>query len=150
MTPLKAYAARFRAPAAKRPVRVLVVDDEDPVRRFVERVLQEGGYVTVSAADGAAAVEIAQSQPTFDVLVTDLMMPQMSGDELARRLRRQEPLLKVLYLTGFSDRLFKDKSILWQDEAFLDKPCSVKGLLQAVSLLASGSLEEAPPPARAE
>ena len=106
--------------------------------------------MTVSAADGAAAVEIVQSQPTFDVLVTDLMMPHMSGDELAQRLRRQEPSLKVLYLTGFSDRLFKDKSILWQDEAFLDKPCSVKGLLQAVSLLASGSLEEAPPTAPAE
>ena len=60
------------------------------------------------------------------------MMPQMTGDELARRLRQQEPSLKVLYLTGFSDRLFKEKVTLWQDEAFLDKPCSVQGCIEAV------------------
>lgn len=48
------------------------------------------------------------------------MMPQMAGDELARRLRQSEPSLKVLYLTGFSDRLFKERVTLWEDEAFLD------------------------------
>jgi DNA-binding NarL/FixJ family response regulator len=69
------------------------------------------------------------------------MMPQMGGDELARRMRSREPDLKVLYLTGFSDALFKEKTVLWQDEAYLDKPCSVKGLLEAVSLLLNGRLE---------
>ena len=69
------------------------------------------------------------------------MMPQMAGDELARRLRRDEPKLKILYLTGYSDRLFKDKVTLWEDEAFLDKPCTVKSLKEAVSLLLSGSLD---------
>ena len=141
MPSLKAYAARFKASAPKRPTRVLIVDDEEPIRRFVERVLAEAGYVTTVAGDGADAVAIAQNEPMFDVLVTDLVMPQMSGDELARRLRLNEPSLKVLYLTGFSDRLFKEKATLWEDEAFLEKPCSVKGLLQAVSLLASGRLE---------
>jgi FixJ family two-component response regulator len=68
-------------------------------------------------------------------------MPQMSGDELARRLRASYPLLKVLYLTGFSDRLFKEKVTLWADEAFLDKPCTVKGLLEAVALLLFGSFD---------
>jgi YesN/AraC family two-component response regulator len=80
----------------------------------------------------------------FDLVVTDVMMPQMTGDELARRLRLQHPTVKVLYLTGFSDRLFKEKVTLWADEAFLDKPCTVKGLLEAVSLLLFGSFE-APP-----
>jgi hypothetical protein len=46
----------------------------------------------------------------------------------------------VLYLTGFSDHLFKEKVTLWQDEAFLDKPCTIKALLQAVSLLVHGRL----------
>ena len=49
--------------------------------------------------------------------------------------------MKVLYLTGYSDRLFKEKVTLWADEAYLDKPGSVKGLLQAVSLLLFGQLE---------
>ena len=70
-----------------------------------------------------------------------MMMPQMTGDELARRIRVSAPGIKVLYLTGFSDRLFKEKVTLWADEAFLDKPCSVKGLLQAVSLLLFGRFE---------
>ena len=67
-------------------------------------------------------------------------MPEMTGDELGRRLRANEPRLKVLYLTGFSDRLFKEKSTLWEVEAYLHKPCSVLGLLQAVSLLAFGQV----------
>lgn len=144
MPSLKAYAARLKAGAPRRSMRVLVVDDEEPVRKFVERVLAEAGYITMVAADGTEAIQIAQGQPAFDILVTDLIMPQMSGDELARRLRQNESSLKVLYLTGFSDRLFKEKTTLWQDEAFLEKPCSVKGLLQAVSLLSSGRLDLPP------
>jgi CheY-like chemotaxis protein len=84
---------------------------------------------------------VAAEHGPFDILVTDLMMPQMTGDELARRLRQNDPRMRVLYLTGFSDSLFKEKVTLWQDEAYLDKPCSVKGLLQAVSLLLFGHFE---------
>jgi CheY-like chemotaxis protein len=122
-----------------RPHVALVVDDEEPIRRFVDRALREGGYKTVLASGGADAIEAAKTG-AFDILVTDLMMPQMTGDELARRLRLQDPSLKVLYLTGFSDRLFKEKATLWQDEAFLEKPCSIRGLLEAVSLLLTGTV----------
>lgn len=145
MKTLKDYAARFKALPTK-TLRVLIVDDEEPVRKFVERVLREAGYETRLASDGPEALEVAKNGAPIDILVTDLMMPQMNGDELARRMRLEEPTVKVLYLTGFSDRLFKDKSTLWQDEAFLEKPCSVKGLLQAVSLLYSGKLEADPNP----
>jgi CheY-like chemotaxis protein len=126
---------------AQGPWKVLVVDDEEPVRRFVDRVLQQGNYQAMLAADGAEAVKVAAENGPFDILVTDLMMPQMTGDELARRLRQNDPKLKVLYLTGFSDSLFKEKATLWQDEAYLDKPCSVNGLLQAVSLLLTGRFD---------
>jgi two-component system cell cycle sensor histidine kinase/response regulator CckA len=127
--------------AAKRPQTALVVDDEELVRKFVERVLREAGYETATASDGPEALDVAAKLETFDILVTDVMMPQMTGDELARRIRVATPGIKVLYLTGFSDRLFKEKVTLWADEAFLEKPCSVKGLLQAVSLLLFGRCE---------
>ena len=127
--------------APPRPRRVLVVDDEELVRKFVERVMREAGYDTATASDGPEALELAASADTFDVLVTDVMMPQMTGDELARQIRASTPEIKVLYLTGFSDRLFKEKVTLWADEAFLDKPSSVKGLLEAVSLLLFGRFE---------
>jgi two-component system cell cycle sensor histidine kinase/response regulator CckA len=123
------------------PIAALVVDDEEPIRTFVDRVLTGAGYKTTLAANGAEALEVAQKVGPFDLLVTDLMMPQMTGDELARRLRQGEPELKVLYLTGFSDYLFKQKATLWEDEAFLDKPCSIKGLTEAVSLLVFGRVD---------
>jgi two-component system, cell cycle sensor histidine kinase and response regulator CckA len=131
---------RLKSPPS-RPLSVLIVDDEDLVRKFVERVLREAGYQTATASDGPEALGVAATLETLDMLVTDLMMPEMTGDELARRIRAASPGVKVLYITGFSDRLFKEKVTLWADEAFLDKPCSVKGLLQAVSLLLFGNLE---------
>jgi len=124
-----------------RPIKVLVVDDEEPVRKFVDRVMRDAGYETTQACDGAEALEVASKMGSVDILVTDVMMPNMLGDELARRLRQSEPGIKVLYLTGYSDRLFKEKVTLWADEAYLDKPCSVKGLLEAVSLLLFGQLD---------
>ncbi len=132
-------------PEERGPRRVLVVDDEEAVRKFVSRVLTEVGYQTVTAEDGRSAIGAAAKEEPFDLLVTDLMMPNMNGDELARRLRQTQPGLKVLYLTGYSDKLFKDKVTLWEDEAFLDKPCGVKGLLEAVSLLSIGTINQTSP-----
>jgi two-component system cell cycle sensor histidine kinase/response regulator CckA len=126
---------------ASRPMVALIVDDDDLVRKFIDRALSEAGYQTTVAADGASALEMAATLETLDILVTDLIMPEMTGDELARRIRATNTGVKVLYVTGFSDRLFKEKVTLWADEAFLDKPCSVPGLLQAVALLLFGSLD---------
>jgi two-component system cell cycle sensor histidine kinase/response regulator CckA len=122
--------------------RVLVVDDEAGIREFVERTLQLVGYQTTVAASGAAALVILESEPPFDLLLTDLRMPGMSGDELARRVRQRYPELKVLYLTGFSDQLFNEKGAMWEGEAFLEKPVSANGLLQAVSLLLYGQISD--------
>jgi CheY-like chemotaxis protein len=119
------------------PLVALVVDDEEAVRKFVARVLHEYGCNVMIASDGPDAIRTAACQPV-DVLVTDMMMPQMLGDELARRLRQSHADLKVLYLTGFSDRLFAEKLTLWEGEAFLEKPCSPSGLMEAVSLLVFG------------
>jgi CheY-like chemotaxis protein len=113
------------------------VDDEEPIRRFVARVLGDAGFQTTTAANASEALARANSA-SFDLLLTDLMMPDMSGDELARRLRQAQPDLPVLYYTGFSDRLFAERMTLWDHEAFLDKPCSKRGLLEAVSLAMSG------------
>ena len=140
----KVSASRMTS-TPKRPISVLIVDDEDGLRKFVDRVLSEAGYTTTVASDGPEAIEAAAKLGTIDLLVTDLMMPQMTCDELARRLRLNQPSLKVLYLTGFSDRLFKEKVTLWQDEAFLDKPCGIKGLREAVALLLFGRID---PPAK--
>jgi two-component system, cell cycle sensor histidine kinase and response regulator CckA len=124
--------------SAVKTARVLVVDDEAGIREFVDRTLQLVGHQTSLAANGPSALAIAEAEAPFDLLLTDLRMPGMAGDELARRIRKRQPEVKVLYLTGFSDQLFKDKGAMWEGEAFLDKPVSANGLLQAVSLLLYG------------
>jgi CheY-like chemotaxis protein len=93
--------------------------------------------------NGQEALELAEQFGPFDLLVTDEMMPRMEGHELAQKLRQREPRLKVLYITGYSDHLFEAKGTLWEDEAFLDKPSSIHGLLEAVAQL----LESRLPPA---
>jgi CheY-like chemotaxis protein len=118
-----------------RAVSALVVDDEPSVRRFVNRVLESAGYRTAMACDGVEALQVAEGLEALDLVVCDLAMPNMTGVDFGRRLRQSRPNIKILYLTGFSDHLFKERTVLWEDEAYLDKPCSPKGLLQAVSLL---------------
>jgi len=120
---------------------VLVVDDEPAVSSFVERALVLAGYRTAVASSGREAIQVADALASIDLLVTDERMPGMTGDELAQRLRKDDPGLKVLYLTGFSDQLFDRKSALWADEAFLEKPATVRGLLEAVSLLLRGHVQ---------
>ena len=122
-----------------RVFRVLIVDDEAPIRGLVARILRQPGcYEPFVAADEFQAIEMATTQGPFDLLITDVAMPGIQGDELARRLRHTDPELKILYLTGYSDRLFEQRTLLWEDEAFLDKPVTVQGLLEAVSLLLVG------------
>jgi DNA-binding response OmpR family regulator len=139
---INAFRSSLVTPAKPAPAgqTILIVDDEESIRTLVHRVLSEAGYKISVASDGPQAIDIASRLDPLDLLVTDLMMPQMNGDELGRRLRLLRPALKVLYLTGFSDQLFKEKVTLWEDEAYLDKPCSIKGLREAVSLLLSGSV----------
>jgi two-component system cell cycle sensor histidine kinase/response regulator CckA len=138
---IKTLASKFAVKNPEPQGPVLVVDDEEAVLRFVDRVLRDAGYKTAMATNGPEAIEMARKIGPLGALVTDVMMPGMTGDELARTLRQSEPTLKVLYLTGYSDRLFKEKTMLWADEAFLDKPCTVKGLREAVSLLMTGKFE---------
>ena len=81
---------------------------------------------------------MVDEQGPFDLFVVDINMPGMRGDELARQLRQRDHNVKVLFFTGFSDRLFEQRHVLWEGEAFLEKPVSKNGLLEAVALLLFG------------
>lgn len=126
------------------PVRVLIVDDELEMRQYVDRIMRDAGYETVIAADGEQAIALSGRMAAFDLMITDEMMPRIPGHQLARYMRERYLDIKVLYLTGFRDVLFKEKGSLWADEAFLDKPCTPEGLLEAVSMLLFGGVKERP------
>ena len=123
-----------KAPAA----RILAVDDDPSVCRMVERVLGETGYAVSVAMDGPTALTTVELEKRFDLYVIDMVMPPMNGDTLARHLRRLQPDARILYFTGHSDLLFQRKSRLWEHEAFLEKPVTMQGLLEATSLLLYG------------
>jgi two-component system cell cycle sensor histidine kinase/response regulator CckA len=124
-----------------RALRIMVVDDEEGVRRYADRVLRAAGYQPVLAANGFEALRLATSMGGVDALVTDLMMPEMNGAELVRRLRQEMSELKVLYMSGFSDRVVDNEARRSGREAFLEKPYTIKALEQAVSMLIYGDLQ---------
>jgi two-component system cell cycle sensor histidine kinase/response regulator CckA len=142
MRALRALEPSSFRTARAQPPRILVVDDELSIRTFVVDVLRDDGYVTAAAADGPEALGIIEKDGPFDLLLTDILMPQMSGDELSRRVRHADPTVKVLYLTGSSDRLFQTTTTLGEGEAFLEKPCAVDELTEAVSLLLTGHVRQ--------
>ena len=117
--------------------RLLVVDDELPILKLVTRILATDNYEIASASTGEEAAQMinAQGYPGVDLLVTDLMMPGMNGRELAMITRRRFPNVRVLYVTGFADTLFKDLTELGDGESFIEKPFGTDGLLEATRLL---------------
>ncbi len=120
------------------PIVILAVDDEPGVLALVRRCLNDERVTVIEALSGKTALEQIAKGPTLDLLITDLRMPEMEGDELARQVRALEPDLKVLYLTSHADRLFDAKPQLWAEEAYLDKPFTREGLREAIALLLFG------------
>ena len=122
----------------EQPITILTVDDEPGVLALVRRCLDDARITLIEASSGKEALEKMTKGPALDLLITDLRMPEMEGDELARQVRMQEPDLKVLYLTSHADLLFAAKPQLWAEEAYLDKPFTREGLRESVALLLFG------------
>lgn len=127
---------------------VLVVDDEPGVRALARRILEGGHYHVLEAGNGVEALEVIAGTARIDFLIADLDMPVMRGEEMAQKIRALRPDLRVLYVTAHSEQLFKERPELIEGEAFLDKPFTVRGLLEAVSLLKVGYINEPPPAPR--
>jgi signal transduction histidine kinase len=115
------------APAARtlaRGVTVLVAEDEPTVRMFVTRVLKSAGYRVFEAPDGHSALDLADRIGPFELLVTDVVMPRMTGPELARALTERDPELQVLFMSGYSGDDVVRQGLVEHGAAFLQKPFS--------------------------
>jgi PAS domain S-box-containing protein len=112
---------------------VLVVEDDDAVRRVAVKILQGLGYQVREAADGPNALAILQQTDNIDLLFTDLIMPKgMSGQELLTRARALRPEVKALFTSGYSERFIKDKGATQEGVALLSKPYRSQSLAEAV------------------
>lgn len=118
---------------APQELTVLVVDDEPSVLKVVGRILQGAGYRVLSAASGSEALQIAQREsPGIGLLLTDVIMPEMDGQELANRLRAIIPDLKVLFTSGYTDDILDPEGIKLPGFHLLEKPYSPSDLTSAV------------------
>lgn len=111
---------------------ILLVEDEDAVRMFSARALREKGYQVIEAINGEDALELIKKDTKFDLLVTDVVMPQMDGPELDKKIRELIPSLKTIFISGYTEDAFRkhlgdDKNI-----HFLPKPFTLKDLAAKV------------------
>ncbi len=113
---------------------ILLVEDETPLRRLMQRVLERQGYQVHTAASGIQALEVwRERRDGINILVTDMVMPEgMTGRELADRLRTEKPDLKIIFCSGYANNMPGKDSPLRQNESFLEKPFEPVKLLQKV------------------
>jgi len=115
---------------------VLVVEDEPEIQRFIARVLAPEGFLVLTAGDAAQALEICRQHPgRIDLLLSDVIIPDMNGPELAARLQALRPEMRVLFISAYDDGLLKQSFGLRPDAAFLAKPFRAERLLQKVRSL---------------
>lgn len=144
-TDVRIYLPRVDAPPDPVPVReaaseppsgaetVLVLEDDAPVRGLTARILRGRGYTVLEARDGHEALHLAERcDGRIDLLLTDVVMPGMSGPELARQLERVQPELRVLYISGYADDAIVQRGVLDHGVHFLQKPFTLRRLSQKV------------------
>ncbi len=133
-------------PALAAPPRgtVMVVDDEAPVRDFVAIALQDQGYDVMRADTPESALEqIEHANVHVDLVVTDVMMPRMNGAELARRIGKRHPHVKVVFMSGYENRLPAEKRVLRSGAPCLFKPFSQETLRTTVQRAVAADATEA-------
>jgi DNA-binding response OmpR family regulator len=113
--------------------RILLVDDEEPVRGFLRRALEMDGHAVVTAEDGGEGLERLQEEAgAFDLLITDIRMPIMDGIALALAAKRDFPNVTVLLMTGFADQRERAKNLDAIVADVLTKPFSLSDLRATV------------------
>jgi two-component system, cell cycle sensor histidine kinase and response regulator CckA len=133
-------------PAVERPLSlrgeetVLVVEDEDSVRELVRQILEEHGHAVLTARHGRDAMLIAERyERPIDLLVTDVVMPEMGGGELVERLEARRPNLKVLYISGYTDDEVLRRGVHGAPASFLHKPFTSDDFMRRVREVLEGA-----------
>ncbi len=111
---------------------ILVVEDEDALRDVTERILTRDGYEVLAAANGTEALELARDAERIDLLLTDVVMPQMLGKELAERIHDDRPGLAVIYMSGYAQPVLASSGSLEPGVILVEKPFSAATLLATV------------------
>ena len=111
-------------------IRILLAEDETSMREYLARALTKTGYGVTAVESGIAALEILQDE-TFDLLLTDIVMPELDGIELAQRASALHPLMRVMFITGFA-AVTLQSGVLPADAKVLSKPFHLRDLVLEV------------------
>jgi signal transduction histidine kinase len=130
--PVQAVAPADRPIEGRATEVILVVEDEDRVRQMSVQLLKDLGYTVVHASDAKNALAMLETDVTFDLLFTDVVMPDMNGKQLADRVRELRPGVKVLYTTGYTRNAVIHNGMLDRDVLFLPKPFTIQQLATKV------------------
>jgi CheY-like chemotaxis protein len=102
---------------------VLLVEDSDSVRAVVAKMLEEGGLTVLQASGGEEALAFARrGDAPIDLLLTDIVMPEVSGVELADRMERERPDVRILFMTGYAEEVVVNEGILGKHRECIGKP----------------------------
>ena len=114
--------------------RILIVDDDPPIRRFISSVLRTAGHAVTEADDGLNAIELLRTE-TFDLMITDIVMPERDGLEMLMNLRRQKNTMPIIAMTGMPENssLFLKVAKQLGASCTLTKPFTAQQLLDMVS-----------------
>jgi two-component system cell cycle response regulator CpdR len=118
----------------KTMARILLAEDDEDLRRFLVSALEKAGHTVTSFGEGASAFEEIK-QETFDLLLTDIVMPEMDGIELARRAAELDPALKIMFITGFAAVALNPDSKAPKEAKVLSKPFHLRDLVNEVNRL---------------
>ena len=136
---LPAPAERAPGPSRGRET-VLVVEDEPLVRRLARRALEEHGYTVLEAADGREAIaELASGEHPIGLVLSDLVMPRMSGRELGQEIARRYPGLPVLFMSGYTGEDVRSRGLLEGTAPFVQKPFTADALARRVRTMLDGN-----------
>jgi CheY-like chemotaxis protein len=111
---------------------ILLVEDDAKVRRLVRQTIERQGYSVLEASSGAAALAVAEQSDSIHLLLTDIVMPEMSGAELATQLATARPRLKVLYMSGYTEHATTLRHHLVSGATLLLKPFTPEELARRV------------------
>ena len=112
---------------------ILLVEDDESVRELSSRILKENGYNVLEADRGSSAIEISQQYDgTIHLLLTDVVMPEMSGRELSERLGKLRPEIKIIYVSGYTDNAIAHHGVLDKKTHFIQKPFAPQTLLEKI------------------
>ena len=112
--------------------KILLAEDDNDMRRFLVKALEKAGYNVASFDNGASAYDRLREEP-FSLLLTDIVMPEMDGIELARRATELDPDLKVMFITGFAAVALNADSKAPKDAKVLSKPFHLRDLVDEVN-----------------